>query len=348
MEKTNETVCTKKKESKRDVVYKASAGIANAILVTLGVGLLCQTIGKFSGLQAFTGIGTVAIALLSPALGVGMAYELKCNTLVIFSAMIAAAIGGNSIHIVKAGVVFSSGQPISAILAGVIAICVGKFVMGKTKLDMMAIPFCAVVIGGISGIGLAAVITPALNWVSGEIAYSVQVSPFLGSALVALVWSILLVSPASSVAIAIALKLDPISSAAALIGCTAQFIGVTLISFKENDPGANIAQGIITPKVQLPNIIENPKIMIPSLVAGTVSAPIATALFGFKASYTIAGLGLNSFIAPLTISSTQGVKGLLIYVVTGIIIPATIAVPISMFMKKSGYIKSGDMQLKIQ
>lgn len=65
-------------------------------------------------------------------------------------------------------------------------------------------------------------------------------------------------SPASSAAIAIALQLDPVSSAAALIGCTAQFAGFTAMSYKQNDLGANIAQSFLTPKVQLPNLVKNP------------------------------------------------------------------------------------------
>ena len=54
-------------------------------------------------------------------------------------------------------------------------------------------------------------------------------------------------SPASSAAIAIALQLDPVSSAAALIGCTAQFAGFTAMSFKHNAFGANIAQSFLKP-----------------------------------------------------------------------------------------------------
>lgn len=336
------------KESGNELAYKAAAGIANSILVMLGIGLLCETLGKFIHWQAFIGIGTIAKAMLAPAIGVGIAYQLGGNTLVIFSAMIAAAVGGNAAHVTSTGVVFVSGQPISAVIAAVIAVYVGKAVAGKTKLDMMAIPFSAVVVGGISGLGVAAVTTPALNWLSGEIALSVKVSPLLGSALVSLAWSILLMSPASSAAIAIALKLDPVSSAAALIGCTVQFVGFTIMSFRENDTGANIAQGLVTPKVQFPNIVKNPKLVIPTFIASLVCAPIATVLFKFSSNYQLAGLGLNSLIAPLNIAATQGVKGIFIFILTGILLPSVIILPIYFTMKKSRLIKTGDMHMDIQ
>lgn len=344
-EKCNEN---EQEESLKDKAYKVGAGIANSVLVMLGIGLLCETIGKFIHWQAFIGIGTIAKSMLAPSIGAGVAYQLGGNTLVIFSAMIAATVGANAVHFTPAGVIFVSGQPISAVIASLIAVYVGKKVAGKTRLDMMAIPFAAVVVGGIAGLGLAAVTTPALNWLSAKIAYSVKVSPFIGSSLVSLAWSILLMTPASSAAIAIALKLDPVSSAAALIGCTVQFVAFTVMSFRENEAGANIAQGLITPKVQFPNIIKNPKLVIPSFIASIICAPIATVLFKFSSSYELAGLGLNSLIAPLNIIATQGIKGILIYVLVGIVLPTAIVLPIYFTMKKSGLIKSGDMHMEIQ
>lgn len=343
-----ESVQEKNKESKKDTAYKVAAGIANAILVMLGIGLLCETIGKFIHWQAFIGIGTIAKSMLAPAIGAGVAYQLGGNTLIIFSAMIASSVGANAVHFTPAGLTFVSGQPISAVLSALIAVYVGKAVAGKTKLDMMAIPFAAVVVGGIAGLGLAAVTTPALNWLSEQIAHSIEISPLIGSAVISLAWSILLMSPASSAAIAIALKLDPVSSAAALIGCTIQFVGFTIMSFKENDAGANIAQGLVTPKVQFPNIIKNPKLVIPTFLASIICGPIAIVLFKFNASYELAGLGLNSLIAPLNITATQGVRGLLIYIFTGIILPSAIIMPLYFVMKKSGLIKDGDMHMEIQ
>lgn len=344
----NEKLEDHSKESVKELAYKAAAGIANSVLVMLGIGLLCETIGKFIHWQAFIGIGTIAKSLLAPAIGAGVAYQLGGNTLIIFSAMISASVGANAVHFTQGGLTFVSGQPISAVIASVIAVCVGKFVTGKTKLDMMAIPFAAVVIGGISGLGLAAVTTPLLNWLSAQIAYSVKISPFLGSALVSLAWSILLMTPASSAAIAIALKLDPVSSAAALIGCTVQFVGFTIMSFKENDAGANIAQGLVTPKVQFPNIIKNPKLVIPTFIASLICAPIATVLLKFSSSYELAGLGLNSLIAPLNIIATQGARGIIVYIITGVVLPSIIVMPIYITMKKVGLIKSGDMHMDIQ
>ena len=332
-----------------DRMYKGSQGLANAVLVTLGIGLLIETFGTFTGWEGFTTIGKAAQLMLAPAIGAGIAYQLGGNTLVIFSAMASSTIGANALHMNADGAwILTTGQPISAVLATIIAVWVGKRIAGKTKLDMLAIPFSAILIGGVAGVGLAAVTTPLLEQLSRFIANSVSGSPVIGSIIIALVWSIFLMSPASSAAIAIALQLDPVSSAAALIGCTAQFAGFTAMSYKQNELGANIAQSFLTPKVQLPNLVKNPLLVIGPFLSSVICAPIAIFMFNFEVPYTLAGLGLNSFIAPLNILANQGVMVLMMYIVLGVILPAIISLTVYHLLKARGLAKTGDLRMKIQ
>lgn len=44
-------------------------------------------------------------------------------------------------------------------------------------------------------------------------------------------------------------------------------------------------------------------------------------MFHFEVPYALAGLGLNSFIAPLNILANQGVIVLMMYIVLGVILP---------------------------
>lgn len=337
------------KEYLVDRMYKGSQGLANAVLVTLGIGLLIETFGSFTGWEGFLVIGKAAQLMLAPAIGAGIAYQLGGNTLVIFSAMACSTVGANALHLSAEGTwVLTTGQPISAVLAAIVAIWVGKRIAGKTKLDMLAIPFTSILIGGVAGVGLAAVTTPLLESLSRFIANSVTGSPLMGSIVIALVWSIFLMSPASSAAIAIALQLDPVSSAAALIGCTAQFAGWTAMSWKQNDLGANIAQSFLTPKVQVPNIVKNPRLVIGPFLASVICAPITILVFNFQVPYTLAGLGLNSFIAPLNILANQGIGVLLMYLVLGVALPALISLSVYHLLKVKGLAKTGDLHMEVQ
>jgi len=332
-----------------DRMYKASQGLANAVLVTLGIGLLIETIGTFTGWEGFLLIGNAAQLMLAPAIGAGIAYQLGGNTLVIFGAMASSTVGANALSMTADGSwTLITGQPISAVLAAVIATWVGKRVTGKTSLDMMAIPFCSIFVGGVAGVGLAAVTTPLLEKISAIIASSTTGSPFISAVVISLIWSIFLMSPASSAAIAIALQLDPVSSAAALIGCTAQFVGFTAMSVKQNNLGANIAQFFLTPKVQVPNIVKNPRLVIGPFASSIICAPIAILIFDFEVPYELAGLGLNSFIAPLNILANQGAGVLVMYIVVGVITPAIISVMTYKALQMKGWAKTGDLHMEVQ
>lgn len=90
------------KTTVKEYAYNISAAVANAILVTLGMGLLMQTIAGFVHFQPLYMAGTLAQDLLAPALGIAVAVELRTTTLVMFSSMIAATVGSNAVHFVTA------------------------------------------------------------------------------------------------------------------------------------------------------------------------------------------------------------------------------------------------------
>ncbi|MFP3150697.1 PTS sugar transporter subunit IIC, partial [Listeria monocytogenes] len=52
-----------------DRSYKASMGIANAVLVTLGIGLLLQTIGQMTGISFLATVGAIGKTMLIPGIG---------------------------------------------------------------------------------------------------------------------------------------------------------------------------------------------------------------------------------------------------------------------------------------
>lgn len=346
----------------KEVAYRIFAAVANAILVILGGGLLVQTVGNLSGIHVLILVGAEAQVLLAPAIGVAVASQMNTNTLVTFSSMVAATVGANAVHFTTGTVngatatgqaataavgspVFTTGQPVSAVLAAVVAVLVGKYLTGKTPLDMVLVPFGALAVGIGFGLVVAAVVTPALLSVSAYIAHSMQVSPFLGTIVISVVWALFLMTPASSAALAVALMLDPISSAAALIGTTSQFVAFTAMSWRQNNLGANIAQGLVTPKVQFPNLLINLYLLVPSVVSAAVCAPLATVVFGLRSTYTLGGLGLNSLIAPIAYLS-RGWDQFTIYMLFGVVVPAVLSVSLYLLMKRAGLI--GERQLHLE
>ncbi|MDV7687468.1 PTS transporter subunit IIC [Oenococcus oeni] len=361
-----------KKMKISDWVYTVSQGISNAVLVILGISILLNTAGNLLHWAPLQMVGVLGQHLLAPAIGAGIAIQLRSTTLTTFSAMIAATVGANSIYFTEAVIkatktatgwvapqlsgatIVTVGQPVSAVIAGLAAALVGMWLTGKTPLDMFIVPFCATLVGSLVGLAAASVTTPFLNWVSENLANTMKVNPVLGAVVVSFAWFWFLMTPASSAALAVAVNLDPISAGAALIGCCAAFSGYTAMSFNQNDPGANIAQGLITPKVQFPNIIKSPLTAIGPMVSAMLMASLAVTVGGFKVPATLGGLGFSSLTAPLNILSmsansgfSNGLSGLATMLIFGLVGPVVISWLWYKFLKSVGKTRENDLHLDV-
>ncbi|MFL2068904.1 PTS transporter subunit IIC [Leuconostoc mesenteroides] len=355
------------KESVRDTVYKVSAAVSNAILVTLGMGLLLQTIAGFIHWAPMVQMGAITKIMLPAAFGAAIASQMKTNTMVMFSAMAASAVGANAVFFTDKAVegvtatgyagaqaagsaIMTTGQPISAVMAGVIAVLFGKWLSGKTPLDMVIVPAATTIVGTVSGYYLAAVTTPALVAIGKFIASSVAVNPIIGTAIVAMAFGAMTMTPASAAALAVAFGAtgvtSPEAAGAILIGTTAVFVGFPAMSFHENKIGATIAQGIVTPKIQFPNLTENPALIIPPMIGAAIAAPIATITFNVTAPFSMAGIGFNSFIVPLALAGSNP-AAFAAYMIIGVGVPVIVSFVGYRFMRKMGWAKPQQLHLEM-
>ncbi|MBA5813684.1 PTS sugar transporter subunit IIC [Leuconostoc lactis] len=355
------------KASMRELVYNTSAAVSNAILVTLGMGLLLQTIAGFINWAPMVQMGAITKIMLPAAFGAAVASQMKTNTMVMFSAMAASTVGANAVFFSSSAVqgvtatgyagsqaagsaIITTGQPISAVLAAVIAVVFGKWLSGKTPLDMVIVPAATTIVGTVSGYYLAMITTPALVAVGQFIAASVAISPIIGTAVVAMVFGALTMTPASAAALAVAIGAtgvtSPEAAGAILIGTTAVFVGFPAMSFHENKIGATIAQGIVTPKIQFPNLTENPALIIPPMIGAAIAAPIATMVFHVTAPFAMAGIGFNSFIVPLALAGSNPIA-FAAYMVIGVAIPVVVSFVGYRLMRKMGWAKPNQLHLEM-
>mgnify|MGYP003365128891 CR=1 FL=1 len=357
----------KSEESIRDIVYNTSAAVSNAILVTLGMGLLLQTIAGFIQWEPMVQMGEITKVMLPAAFGAAVASQMKTNTMVMFSAMAASTVGANAIFFSNTAVqgitatgyagtqaagsaIITTGQPISAVMAAIIAVLFGKWLSGKTPLDMIIVPAATTIVGTVSGYYLAMVTTPALVAVGQFIASSVALNPIFGTAIVAMIFGAMTMTPASAAALAIAIGAtgvtSPQAAGAILIGTTAVFVGFPAMSFHENKIGATIAQGIVTPKIQFPNLTKNPVLIIPPMIGAAIAAPIATLVFNVTAPFAMAGIGFNSFIVPLALAGSNPVA-FAAYMGVGVIVPVVVSFVGYRVMRKMGWVKPNQLHLEM-
>lgn len=323
--------------------------ILNTLGKELNISYLTQTImtiGTGDGAVSYT-IGGLASALVGPGIAIAIGFALNAPPLVLFS-LIPVGFSANAIG--------GAGGPLAVYIVTIIACEIGKIVSKETKIDIIITPIVTILIGiGLANL-IAAPIGKAAQTVGTAIMWATNLQPFLMGILVSVLVGIALTLPISSAAICAALGLTGLAGGAAVAGCCAQMVGFAVMSFRENRWGGLLAQGIGTSMLQMPNILKNPKIWIPPILASAITGPLATCVFKLEMNGppVSSGMGTCGFVGQIgvytgwisaghTITTFDCVGLILI----SFILPAIFSVLFCNILRKWRWIKSGDMRLEV-
>lgn len=310
--------------------------MALGLFSSLIIGLIMQTVGDLLHFPWLVQMGTLAMSLMGPAIGGAVAYGLKAPRLVLFASIVSGAAG------VELG-----GGPAGAYVSAVIATEIGKIFSGSTKVDIIVTPFMTIASGFFAATFIGPAIQSAMTSLGAMIMWGTEQQPFIMGIVVATLMGLALTAPISSAAIGIMLGLEGIAAGAATIGCCAQMIGFAVSSYRENKFGGLIAIGIGTSMLLVPNIIKNPKILIPPTLAGIILAPIGTVLFQMTSNAEGSGMGTSGLVGQIMTFTTMGFTFdvLLKVILLHFIGPALISLLLSEWMRKMGWIRLGDMKI---
>lgn len=303
--------------------------ILNQIGLKLGIPLLSEVIWP------------AARAMTGPAIAVGVAYGLEAPPLVIFASAITGSIGG------------ALGGPVGAFLAGLVGTEFGKLVSKESKIDILVTPSTTIIFGSMVGTWVGPYIDAFMQAFGQMIMTATELHTLPMSIIIAVVMGIALTLPISSAAIGIMLGLTGLAAGAATAGCTAQMVGFAVISFKENKWSGLLSQGLGTSMLQMPNIIRNWRIWIPSIVASAIIGPIATIIFKLENTAIGSGMGTSGFVGQFgTIEAMEslGYSGVNIYgpiILIHFILPALISLAIAKLLRKIGWIKENDLKIDL-
>ena len=281
-------------------------GMALGLFCTLIIGLIIKQIAiNLSGsLSSFLlVIASIAMALTGPVIGIGVAHALKAPKLVILASGVVGFLGafGSSLgtnNLLDQGklIISGSGDPLGAFIAVVIAAEIGRFISGKTKVDIIITPFVTIIIGGIISYLTGPYLIKGMKILGTFIREAMELQPFIMGVVVSVVMGIILTLPISSAALSIILVLSGVAAGASTVGCAAQMVGFAVISFKANRWNGLLAQGLGTSMLQVPNIIRKPVIWIPPIVASAILGPIATIIFRMENNPAGGGMGTSGLV----------------------------------------------------
>lgn len=324
--------------------------MAQGLFCSLLIGTIIKTLGQQTGLSYLVTVGTYATAVAGPAMAISIGFALQAPPLVLFSLV---AVGG------AANELGGAGGPLAVLIIAILAAECGKLVSKETKIDILVTPFVTIFAGVALSTLLAPGIGAAASSVGQLIMWATDLQPFLMGIIVSVLVGIALTLPISSAAICAALSLTGLAGGAAVAGCCANMVGFAVMSFRENRWGGLISQGLGTSMLQMGNILKNPRIWIPPIIASAVTGPIATCIFKLQMNGTPVSSGMGTcglvgqigvytgWINDIAAGSKAAITafdwaGLLLI---SFVLPAVISVLVCHFLRKIGWIKENDLKL---
>ena len=328
--------------------------ILNTLGQQLGIGFLNQiivTLGSGEGAVSYT-VGGLASAMVGPGIAIAIGFALHCPPLVLFS-LIPVGFAANAMG--------GAGGPLAVYVIAIIASECGKIVSRETKIDILVTPIVTI-LAGIGAAGLvSAPIGAAAKAVGHAIMWATELQPFLMGILVSALMGIALTLPISSAAICASFGLVGLAGGAAVAGCCAQMVGFAVMSFRENRWGGLVAQGIGTSMLQMPNIVKNPKVWIPPILASMITGPLASCVFKLQmnGSPVSSGMGTCGFVGQIGVYTgwvsdiAAGTKTAVTpmdwagLVLICFVLPAVLSFAFCELLRKIGWIKENDLKLDL-
>ncbi|HBV23864.1 MAG TPA: PTS sugar transporter subunit IIC [Jeotgalicoccus sp.] len=317
---------------------EAMSFMALGLFGTLIIGLIINTIATYVPfLSSLSVIGDTAQSLTGAAIGVAIAYGLKSPPLVIFSVL---AVSQHA---------YDLGGAAASFIVSLIVIEIARLYQKRTKLDIIVTPLLTLIIGLLLAGLIGEAVGSVMTGLGDVIVFATDQQPFMMGILVSVVFGITLTAPLSSAALALMLDLSGVAAGAAVIGCCCHMVGLAAMSYKDNGLSGVISIGVGTSMLQVPNILRNPFVIVPPVIASAIIAPIMTVFFPMENNAAGAGMGTSGFVGQIMAIETMGLSmsTVMLILVFHIVLPLIVTLIFYKLFSFYGFIKQGDQIISL-
>ena len=290
-----------------------------------------------------------AIQFTVPAL-VGALIALKFNLTPLAMAVVASAsyVGSGAAQF-KNGtwVIAGIGDLINTMITASIAVLL--ILLIEHRVGSMALIVYPTIVGGISAT-IGVLILPYVHMITTGIGNMInsftELQPVLMSMLISMVFSFIIISPLSTVAIAIAIGISGIAAGSASIGIAATEAVLLIGTSQVNRAGVPISIFFGGVKMMMPNMVRYPIIMLPILITAAVSG-IASGIVGIAGTKESAGFGFIGMVGPINAFKFMGIDSawlsLLLIIIAFFIVPFFVAWILDVLLRKVFKIYTNDI-----
>lgn len=290
----------------KDFTFRVLSGVAigivvglvpNAILGEIFKALMCHH--PFFGTLLHV---VQAMQFTVPAL-IGALIALKFDMTPLAIAVVACAsyVGSGAAQFKHgAWVIAGIGDLINTMITATIAVLF--ILLIEKRVGSMALIVYPTIVGGLSAT-IGVFILPYVHMITTGIGNMVnsftELQPVLMCMLISMVFSFIIISPLSTVAIAIAIGITGLAAGSASIGISATEAVLLIGTSKVNRVAVPISIFFGGVKMMMPNMVKYPIIMLPILITAGISG-IAGSLIGIAGTKESAGFGFIGMIGPIS------------------------------------------------
>lgn len=333
-----------------NILNGISMGVVVALIPSALVGQLMKALmGVMPHIASqVISITSFAASLLPAMAGFCVGYLFKMNMIQMSSIAAAATIGSGVVK--KAGTTYvlaGTGDVINVAVTITFAVIIASVIGNKLKnYTVLLMPVLVLVLGG----GLGLMTLPYVKLVTGFVGAMIKTFTILQPVLVGISFAVLIVSPISSVGIATAIGISGIASGSANLGITAGAFTLAIMGSSVNSLGTILAHFIGTPKIQMGNMLERPRLFIPVIISSGIMGALG-AIFKIQGTPMSAGFGFAGLIGPMTAyeQMDSGVGSVILLTTLFVVLPIILGLAMKyIFVGESKFVKANDLLIETE
>jgi len=273
-----------------------AALIPSALLGELSKALM-GTVPVFGSIYQLVTIFMLAVPLL---IGAAVAHQFKLKPIPMVCVAAAAWAGSGALQFTPNGIVIGGMGDLVNILVTISLTCgLVLLIGGRLKsFEPLIMPPIICIVGGGMGLIVYPLVHTVTTGLGGMINSFTALQPVLMGVLIASAFSVIMISPVSTVAIASAIGMSGIASGAGNLGCVAAAVGMFVGGLRVNKIGLSLSIVLGTPKIMIAAMVRQPKILVPIILNGALLGALGAA-FQIKGTPISAGFGFSGMVGPI-------------------------------------------------
>lgn len=299
-------------------------------------------------LETFLNISILATSLLPVIIGVLVGIQFKLTQIQTMSVGLATMVGSGVVSFTETGMTMAGiGVVINIGITAAIAVIFVQWIGTRLKdYTLLLMPALSIFIPGLIGMFTLPFVRSGSNYIGVGIMFLTDLQPIVMGMLIAMIFSLLILSPISTIGVATVIMISGIGAGAANLGVCASGVGMAIASYRANNFGTSLAH-IASAKIQMRNFFMKPKIAAPTIITAAILGALA-GIFKITGDPYSAGFGLAGFVGPLKYLSIENwsPSSILISIMMFIVLPIILNLFfIRLFERKMKWIKPDDYKV---